>query len=73
MTDVVLRELCQAARFMSRAPGVSTAVVLTLALGIGASTAIISLATACCSGRCHIATPSASLIDASSRSMATTT
>jgi putative ABC transport system permease protein len=46
MIDTLRRELCTAARALRRAPGTSAAAILTLALAIGAGTALFSVADA---------------------------
>ena len=57
--DATLRNLRLAARSLARAPGFALTVVATLALGIGANTAVFSALDAVLLRRCRSRTPTA--------------
>ena len=73
LLDSVGNDVRFALRTLGRSPGFTAAIVLTLSLGIGASTAILASFAASCSGRCRMPTPSASFGSGRCRHAATTT
>jgi len=57
MLETFLQDLRFAARMLRKNPGVTMIVVLTLALGVGANTAIFGLVNGLCSSACRCLQP----------------